>query len=137
MIIILCLEDSNGMMFNRRRLSRDREITKDLSVYVGEKPVFMNEYSAALFPPEAGLQLQVSEDFLEQARPGDFCFVENVPLLPWEEQIEKIIIYKWNRDYPADLYFDIPLEEHGWKLSESKEFAGYSHEKITREIYVK
>ena len=74
-------------------------------------------------------------NFLDKARPGDFCFIENVAPSAYEDKIEKIILYRWNRNYPGDLYFDIPLEEHGWKLIETDDFAGRSHEKITKEVY--
>ena len=50
-----------------------------------------------------------------------------------EEKIEKIILYRWNRVYPADVHF--PIDFSGWKLVQAEEFAGSSHEKITEEIY--
>ena len=51
------------------------------------------------------------------------------------EKIDNIIIYKWNRIYPSDLYFDIDIKNGQWKLIETEEFQGSSHEKITKEIY--
>ena len=50
-----------------------------------------------------------------------------------KEKIEKVILFHWNRDYPADTYFTLDIS--GWTLEESEEIAGYSHEKITKEIY--
>ncbi|MFR4122966.1 MAG: hypothetical protein ACLT0W_12285 [Clostridium sp.] len=44
-----------------------------------------------------------------------------------------MILYKWNRVYPADQYFAMDLS--GWKLVETVEFPGSSHEKITEERY--
>ena len=52
-----------------------------------------------------------------------------------EERIQEIYLYRWNRDYPADVYF--PVDLSGWNCVETKEFAGSSHEKITRERYVR
>lgn len=40
-----------------------------------------------------------------------------------------------NRDYPVDLYFEIDLSR--WKKISSKEFAGSSHDKITKEEWVR
>ena len=40
-----------------------------------------------------------------------------------------------NRDYPADMYFKMDLGS--WKLAETQEYAGSSHEKITEERYVR
>ena len=60
-----------------------------------------------------------------------------IQIQPWEasmvKEIEKVILYHWNRDYPADVYFPVDLSV--WKCVETKEFAGSSHEKITRERY--
>ena len=52
-----------------------------------------------------------------------------------EKEMQKIILYRWNRVYPADLYFDIDLKN--WHIKESNDFAGSSHDKITEEVYVK
>jgi len=49
-----------------------------------------------------------------------------------DEQIEQFIIYRWNRVYPTDVSVEIGTE---WKLTETEEFPGFSHEKITKEIY--
>ena len=49
-----------------------------------------------------------------------------------DEQIEQFIIYRWNRVYPADVSVEIGVE---WKLTETEKFPGFSHEKITKEIY--
>ena len=51
---------------------------------------------------------------------------------PW---IEKIILFKWNRNYPGDFFFDIDVTSNHWILQESKDFPGSSHEKITMEVY--
>ena len=72
----------------------------------------MNEYSAQLFAEANQGQIMVKPDFLECAGPEDCCFVEDSLLLPYESKINRIVLYRWNRKYPADLYFDIPLTEH-------------------------
>ena len=68
---------------------------------------------------------------------GDYCFVEDTALKSYERWIEKIIVFRWNRAYPADQSFDLDLCGGNWKLSESDEFAGYSHERITMEVYLR
>ena len=93
----------------------------------------MNTYSAELF--EGNENICIDDDFLKNAGDGDICFVENEALSGYMEKIDKIIVYKWNRRYPADLYLDIPLAENEWQLVESYDFKGYSHEKITEEVY--
>ena len=79
--------------------------------------------------------ITVDEDFMAKAGNDDYCFAENISVKPYEKEMQKIILYRWNRVYPADLYFDIDLKN--WHLKESNDFAGSSHDKITEEIYVK
>ena len=72
---------------------------------------------------------------LEKAEKQDYCFVETGELQEWTDAIEKIVVYHWNRVYPADTYLDLDLSQ--WKRVEQKEFQGSSHERITREVYGK
>ena len=55
-------------------------------------------------------------------------------LRPYKDKINSVIVYKWNRQYPSDMKLDIEPSE-GRVLVSSVEFAGYSHEKITKEVY--
>lgn len=135
MNIIVCVDDNLGMTFNRRRQSQDRVLRERILSLARGAVLWMNAYSRKQFAADAVPQPRVDEAFLELAGTGEFCFVENLPLLPYEDKIEQLILYRWNRRYPADRRFDIPLEEHGWTLAETAEFAGSSHEKITEERY--
>lgn len=96
----------------------------------------MNEYSYKMFSDYDIKNLIVDNKFLSKVGIGEYCFVEDRSLLPYEQQIEKLIIYKWNRKYPVDLYLDISLMD-SWNIIETKEFMGSSHEKITMETYIK
>lgn len=126
MKLIVCLDDNNGMMFNKRRQSRDRVLIENaLELCKGEK-LYINEYSAKLFPENT---VEMFEN-IEQIG-NSFCFAEDFNVN--EEYVDEIIVYKWNRLYPADTYFNIDLKN--WSLIESVNFEGSSHEKITREIY--
>ena len=134
--VIVCVDDRDGMMFNERRQSRDSAVAADIISLCGNHKLFMNDFSAKMFSKYGFSDAVVSEDFLKKAEPGDCCFVENCSLKPVLEKLEQVVIYRWNRSYPADLYFERELIE-GWKLKEIKEFEGSSHEKITREIYTR
>ena len=46
-----------------------------------------------------------------------------------------MIVFKWNRVYPKDFEFELDLSK--WKLAESSEFKGSSHDNITMEVYVR
>lgn len=134
MIVILCLDNKNGMMFNNRRQSKDKVVVQDILKLVDGKKLFINSYSESLFQ---GLEsnLIIDDNFLNNATKEDYCFVEDNNLKDFSEKIEKIIIYRWNRIYPSDLKLEIPIQD--WNLIDSFEFAGNSHDKITREVYVK
>ena len=135
MILITCVDNQGGMMFNGRRQSQDRVLRADMLAVVGDKKLWMNAYSKKQFTEDDAGKIQVEEDFLSKAGTGEFCFVENIDISAYLDQIEEICLYKWNRDYPADMYF--PVDLGGWKCVETVEFAGSSHEKITREKYVR
>ena len=79
--------------------------------------------------------ISVSERFLEEAGEDEYCFVENVPIQEYKDEIQTVVLYRWNRKYPADIRFAIDLSR--WKMVECVEFSGHSHEKITKEVYVR
>ena len=132
MTVFICLDDNNGMLFNRRRQSRDKEVLKDM-LAVSEGSIWMNAYSAALFGTASG-KIIVREDLPWSVPEDGWCFLEDLPLKPYEDKVKSVIVYYWNRIYPADTYLDIDLN-CGWEITDTKEFGGNSHEKITRKLY--
>ena len=134
MILIACVDDRGGMLFNRRRQSQDRLLRQDLLEEAGGRPVWLNPYSLKQFPdpPE---NLRCAEDFFRRAGEGELCFFEDADPAPWLEAAEGVILYHWNRRYPADLYFPLPLA--GRTLVRREEFPGSSHERITKEVYTR
>ncbi len=136
MVLIVCVDDDLGMAFAKRRQSQDCLLRRHI-IQKFDDIIHMNGYSAKQFLNEGMARISVSENFLNDAEKGDFCFAENVDVSQYEYKTEKIVLYRWNRKYPSDLKFSIPLDENGWKLESSVEFAGNSHEKITEEVYVR
>lgn len=137
MILIACIDDGGGMMFNGRRQSRDSVLTKHIIGITAGKKLWMDKYSEKIFAPEKPKNLFTCADPLAEAGKGDYCFTEDIQPGAYEDRIEMIMLYKWNRAYPSDLLFDIPLEEHGWKISTTRDFVGTSHDKITEEVYMR
>lgn len=131
MQVIITVENRNGMLFNHRRVSMDQKVSERILAYCKEKKLWMNAYSAKLF--ENNPQIRVSETFLEQK--DAICFVEDQDVTPYLPEIDTIILFHWNRDYPADFFFTVDLSE--WNRIHQEEFAGKSHEKITMEVYKK
>lgn len=151
MIVAVCIDDKNGMMFNKRRQSQDRIQRRHLRELADGRVIWMNAYSAVLFrrdcespdgetekqESESEANICVAEDFLARAGAGEFCFVENQNVSEYAENIEMAVLYKWNRVYPSDRFFDLDLNEENWEMTKMEEFAGSSHEKITVEYYKK
>ncbi len=135
MIVIVCTEDRGGMLFNNRRVSKDRIVLQKVLKLSEGKKLWIHPFSEKLFEEESSENLYVDEKFLKKAEEGEFCFVENQTLKEVEEQIEKLIVFVWNRTYPFDFKLDLELDRMDKTAEE--EFAGYSHEKITLSHYEK
>jgi len=133
MTICLCLDKKNGMMVFGKRQSQDRIQRAEMLKLVGNERLWVSKYSASLFNNLDNVV--VDDDFFCKAEENDFCFVEdqNVEL----KECSSIVIYNWNRHYPADKYFDLDLKKNGYRLVSKRDFVGSSHEKITEEIYEK
>ena len=120
------------MFFNHRRQSRDRCVVEDIEKEREGRRLWIRPFSSALFQNREGVY--VSETPFYTGEKDDLCFVEDLPLTPYLDQIETITVYRWNRHYPGDVFLDISLED-GWQLVFQMEFSGHSHEKITKEVY--
>ncbi len=134
MTIFVCVDDKNGMMFNKRRQSSDRVVRRKMAEMTGGKPIFMNSYSKKQFVEE-DIITNVAEDFLVLAGEGGFCFVENNDIAPYYEKIKRVVLFKWNKVYPSDVKLDLNVSE--MKLVNTLDFEGYSHDKITMEVWTK
>lgn len=131
MKVIICLDDNGGMLFNNRRQSCDKEVLKDIFNNLEGEKLYISPFSQKLFA-EYGENIVVDEDFLTKASESDVCFVENEPLKN-ASGINEITVYKWNRVYPSDFKCDVDFSNY--TLTERVDFKGFSHEKITKEIY--
>ncbi|MCI5649759.1 MAG: ribonuclease Z [Fusicatenibacter sp.] len=129
MIAIVCLDDRKGMMFNKRRVSSDRTVIEKIEEMCQNRTLWVHPDSLRMFTGE----VRSDEAFLQKAGAQDFCFVENQGLKQYEAEIETLILFWWNRRYPADVYLELDLDE--WELKSREEFEGYSHTKITKEVY--
>ncbi len=129
MTLYICLDDRSGLQFNHRRQSRDAAVLEDLQNSLSG-PLLIDPFSEKLIR-ESGIP-----HVLELGTAVD-CFCEDVPGDELLKTCEKIVIYRWNRCYPADVRWDPDLPALGFSLAETREFPGQSHEKITREVYVR
>lgn len=128
MTVYVCLDDRNGMLFNNRRQSRDRAVLEDIRVSVSGT-LTIDAFSEKLIAP-AEIPFVLGEP-----APGVHFFLENRKASEILPMAERVVIYRWNRAYPGDFRFDGDLS--GFTLRSTEEFPGKSHERITKEVYVR
>lgn len=133
MIVLVCADKNNGMSFHQRRQSMDRVVRADMLSIAAGRPIRMTPYSSKQFA-ESNARLLISAEPLQETGKGEFCFVEFPPLAPSLEQIEKLILYRWDKVYPADQRLDLDLK-NSFRLISRADFSGYSHKKIEKEVY--
>lgn len=130
MILISCVENALGLLFNHRRCSRDRAVCGRILELAGNE-LWLAESSAGLFRefPEAALHIVPD---MSQVPEGGYCFWE---LPAPEAEPEGLVLYFWNRDYPSDEKFVFPGGEDCWRLTAETDFEGFSHPLITERLY--
>lgn len=130
--VAFAVDDNNGMMFNHRRVSKDSKLCEELlnTVHSSGGRLQVRPYSSSIF--EDGIC--ASDDPWNKAGPNDIVFVEDIDpaTIPG---VTEVTLFRWNRKYPSDLKSTFDFSEY--RLIETKEFAGSSHEKITKEIWKK
>ena len=136
MKLVVCVDDDMGILFNKRRQSQDSVVRDRVVAKLQNANLYMSEYSGKQFELIQDSRIVIGEDFFEKAGPGDYCFLEDFNSLPAVEKIDEILLYRWNRKYPSDTKFELPLDEN-WKIQKTEDFEGSSHECITEAIYVR
>lgn len=135
MVVICCIDDNFGMMFNSRRQSQDKCLRETLLQISKNGILKMNSYSFKQFSKYNAKNIIVDENFILDTDENSFCFVENISIDIVKDKIKKIILFKWNRVYPADFYFDKSILQN-FILTSSFEFKGSPHEIITQEDWI-
>lgn len=130
MKIIACIDDQNGLLFNRRRLSSDVVLTRRILENIGDATLWVTPYSAKLFE---GASVCVDPCLLDRAKVEEYCFIEDTDIMPYMDKVTQIVLYRWNRRYPSDRKFPVLGSE--WQLVATEEFEGNSHPVITEEVY--
>lgn len=130
MTLIFCLDNHNGIMFNGRRQSSDKAVTERIKNYANGHRLWVSAYSRKLLP--------AGETFFGQIQHGDVIFAESPELIDQcMNKVDKLIVYRWNRTYPADAVVPMERIAENWRLESRVEFSGNSHDLITEEVYVR
>lgn len=135
MILIATVDDRNGLTFNGRRQSEDRVLREKILSLTKGRHLWMDNYTAKQFDVPLAPQIVVNDNYMTKAAPGDYCFLERLPFSFCKGVIDEVILFRWNRRYPWDVCFPVTLEPPKWQLTSIEEFPGYSHEKITMEVW--
>lgn len=126
-----CIDDMGGILFGGRRVSADGAVFDDLKTLYTKK-LYTTPFSEGLMQ-RYGVEYVADNNLFGIAGSDDMLFIENIALAPHFESLSEIIVYRWNRRYPSDFKTDIDFS--ALVLTDSCDFKGTSHDKITREIY--
>lgn len=80
MKLIAAVEDRNGMVFNGRRVSKDRGVINAVENLTAGGRLLIDSFSKDLYPDAV-----VDDAFLDHAGEGDYCFVEDKSVRPYAE----------------------------------------------------
>lgn len=130
MNIIVCIDDDGGLLFNKRRQSKDKAVIEKVHEIVRNNTLWITDFSKALFTEN----VVQDNEMLDKAETDDFCFVENIPLSIYADKITCLYLFRWNRKYPSDFKLDIDYSAF-LRNTKIEEFVGNSHEKITLEVW--
>lgn len=155
MRLIVCVDDGMGMMFNKRRQSKDARVREDMLAMLPEgKKLFVTPYTARQFLPEEQERLGVLTEevstgiiFKQGELPemgerldkatlpeaGAFFFAEDTDVTGLEQAAEQVVLYRWNRAYPSDVKFTFDLS--GYEMISCEDFVGNSHPEMKKEVY--
>lgn len=135
MTIYVCLDDKNGMLFNNRRQSRDTMVLEDIRAGLPDV-LTIDPFSEKLIR-SAEIPYVLAPEEPASLSPEAHFFVENRAAADIVPMASSVVIYRWNRRYPADVFWDIDLVAYGFSLIQTSQFPGKSHEIITKEVYEK
>ena len=133
MTLIFCVDNNFGLMFNKRRQSRDSAVLEDIkNCFAGEK-IYISQYSEKLFS-DVGVDYTVCDNF---TKCNGICFVEDKYSPDLLTVTDEVILYHWGKVYPADTKFDAELLGANFALVEQSVFKGTSHSEIKKERYAR
>lgn len=134
MTLIFCADDRGGLTFAGRRQSGDGAVRADLLREAQGKRLWMEPYSLSQFSPAERSAIQTAQPLPLPPPPESVYFLERSHPGPYLAQAERLVVYRWNRLYPAQTRITLPPE--GWRLHSRTDFPGLAHKTITKEVYL-
>ena len=136
MILIACVDQKNGMTLNGRRQTNDRAVRRLILKEAYPKKIIMAPSCATQFNKREQRWILCRANPMESASEGSYCMIETEQASSYVDRIERIVLYRWNTVYPADVFFDLPLHME-WDLISQVMFDGFSHPDVVQEIYIR
>lgn len=138
MKLIICRDENNGILFRKKRLSRDSSIIEKIISLIGDNQLIIGEYSKGLFTTYALPNIFVANATSINDNEGYIFIENNLDILENEslrDSIDTVIIFNWNRHYPSTTKLDKVIDLSNFNLESTEDFKGTSHDKITMEVY--
>lgn len=126
MTVIIALDNRSGYTRSGKHLSRDRAMLDDLAEY---GTIYASPYTAAIL---GNHPVNVVTPIPEHIPVNAVLFLETEDI---PDTADKLIVYRWDKHYPCDRIYE--PSDHGWKLGNTSDFPGYSHEIIIKEEWIK
>ncbi len=139
MTLIITVDECFGLAFGGRRQSRDRELTRDAVRLACGRRIIAREYSRLLFE-EAGedtKEIIFVDEPTRAAERDDVVLLELCVTAEDLSRADELVVYNFNRRYPATSKLDTALVERDFTSVKTLEFRGNSHEKLTRVEYIR
>ena len=133
MTLIFCIDNNFGLMFNKRRQSRDSAVLEDIKQYSDNDTIYISAYSEKLFN-ENGISYTICDNFNSV---DGICFIEDKYSPDLLALADEVLLYHWGKVYPADVRFDVDLLNADFTLTETSVFKGTSHNEIKKERYTR
>lgn len=132
MTVIICVDNNGGILFNGKRQSKDRALRKYLLDIVEKENsrIAMSPYTYSQFKDNERKEIIDVKDAFSFDE--DYIFLEQSISISWEK-VNNLILCCWNRDYPADEYFNLPIGVE-CILQKTEEIVSDSHT-LTIETY--
>ena len=137
MKVIICVDDRGGVSYHGRRLSQDRLQRIDVIQRFASHGFCMKKETADLYHQIDKRCYQVIPAWKQVLSSDRWWVSEDIEFLQWLDQLEELVIYRWNRLYPSDKKLLLSLPVADWRCILHDSFVGSSHAKIDVEHYVK
>ena len=129
---IVCTDKNGGILFNERRVARDRAVIYDRFGNLNGSNLFIRPCSKTLLEDTDAIETLSFDNIPEE----DYCFFEDLDISDFFDLATQIVIYMWDKKYPSDFAVDPAIfKESGYTLRAVKDIAGRTHEKIRKEVW--